>query len=263
MLHRKEIYGLVMAAAFLFCARAGVSSALGQQQNVIAIDPGHGGHSDSGSQALDQYNRSEWNHARVPALNLVEGELTLELSKKIAAAIERQAAVREGKVKVVLTRTEDVNPNFTERVATAADAGAKIFVSIHFNAGGKTANGPVIVYQKKENNPAYAADRALATALLAAVQSTTNRFDPTPSAVQFDDKDEHFTNKNKPYGSYLFYQARRNPKTQNIAVVYLEVEFLQTPRLERVKKLFVDNRTEVFDAWAESIAKVLVDKVQQ
>jgi N-acetylmuramoyl-L-alanine amidase len=262
MKYRKEIYRFVMATAFLVCPRAGVSSALGQP-NVIAIDPGHGGHSDSGSRALDQYNRSESSHSSVPAFNLVEGELTLELSKKIVAAIERQAAAREGKVKAVLTRTEDVNPNFTERVATAANAGAKLFVSIHFNSGGKSANGPVIVYQKKENNPAYAADRALATALLAAVQNTTNRFYPTPSAVQFDDKDEHFTNKNKPYGSYLFYQARRNPKTQNISVVYLEVEFLDTPRLERAKKLFVDNKAEVFDAWAESIAKVLVDKVQQ
>jgi len=225
---------------------------------MIVVDAGHGGHADSGSRALDQYNLSEWDHAKVPQLGLVEGSLTLDLAREITAAIQRSEPAKTGRVKVVMTRTEDTNPNFTERVATAASAGANVIVSVHFNAG-DSATGPVVVYQKKQNNPVYLADRTLATALLNSVSAATNRFVPTSKGVAFDDSDEHFTNKKKPYGSYLFYQARRNPKTRNVPVVYLEVEYLQSSKLDRVKKLFVDQKREVFAAWADAIARVLTD----
>ena len=52
---------------------------IAETQKIIAIDPGHGGHADSGSRALDQYNLSEWDHAKVAELDLIEGKLTLEL----------------------------------------------------------------------------------------------------------------------------------------------------------------------------------------
>lgn len=237
------------------------SPGIAETHKVIVIDPGHGGHADSGSRALDQYNLSEWDHAKVAELGLIEGKLTLELSKVIAAAIARKHTANGEAVRAVLTRTDDVNPNFTERIATAAEAGANMFVSIHLNAGGKTANGPVVVYQKQQNNPSYETERSLAAQLVDAVRTVTARFDPTPNAVHFDDSDEHFTNKKKPYGSYLFYQARQNPKTRNIPVIYLEVEFLATPRLDRIKKLFVDQKSEVFSAWANAIAEVLVGRV--
>jgi hypothetical protein len=245
----------------LFAFAITAQPSLCQTPKVIVIDAGHGGHADSGSRGLDQYNLSEWDHAKVQQLDLVEGRLTLELSREIAATIRRSESAKSGKVKVGMTRAEDTNPNFTERIATAAAAGANLIVSIHFNAG-QSATGPVVVYQKQQNNPVYSADRALATALLNSVSTATSRFVPTSKGVAFDDSDAHFTNKNKPYGCYLFYQARRNPKTRNIPVLYLEVEYLQSSKLDRVKKLFVERKREVFAAWAEAIARVLVERVR-
>jgi hypothetical protein len=46
-------------------------------------------------------------------------------------------------------------------------------------------------------------------------------------------------------------------------VIYLEVEFLATPRLDRIKKLFVDQKSEVFSAWANAIAEVLVSRIEK
>ncbi|HXR07847.1 MAG TPA: N-acetylmuramoyl-L-alanine amidase [Candidatus Acidoferrum sp.] len=85
---------------------------------TICLDPGHGG-ADKGEVAGENF----------------EKKYTLLLA--LAAEKLLQA---EG-FKVVLTRTNDVYVDLTERPARAAKAGADLFVSLHYNSGPQSLHG--------------------------------------------------------------------------------------------------------------------------
>ena len=119
-----------------------------QSPHVIVIDPGHGGTHDAGTDAA--HNKSTSNNATSVTHRLLEKDLTLQLSKLVAARIETSDAARSGKVKVVLTRDSDVNLDFTKRAAVAADAHAACFMAIHFNSDDShRASGPRAVIQRE------------------------------------------------------------------------------------------------------------------
>ncbi len=80
-------------------------------QPLVVLDPGHGG---------------EKTGARTPA-GVAEKTVTL------AVALHAEAALTAAGVKVVLTRTEDVDVPLADRVAQANAAGAVVFVSVHAN----------------------------------------------------------------------------------------------------------------------------------
>ncbi len=88
---------------------------------TIVIDPGHGG-SDRG--------------AKGPS-GLLEKNITLAIAKELKSIIERNLPVR-----VVLTRTEDVNLSLEDRASIANNQKADMFISIHANASyRKSAHG--------------------------------------------------------------------------------------------------------------------------
>ena len=88
---------------------------------TIVIDPGHGG-SDRG--------------ARGPS-GLLEKNVTLTIAKELKAIIKRNLPVR-----VILTRTEDINLSLEERASIANNQKADMFISIHANASyRKSAHG--------------------------------------------------------------------------------------------------------------------------
>lgn len=80
---------------------------------TIVIDPGHGG-SETGA---------------IGPSGVVEKDLTLALSNKVAALVRSRMPVR-----VILTRTGDQQIDLTQRTALANEYGADLFVSIHLNA---------------------------------------------------------------------------------------------------------------------------------
>ncbi len=85
---------------------------------TVCLDPGHGG-TDKGEVAGENF----------------EKKYTLLLA--LAAEKLLQA---EG-FKVILTRTNDVYVDLTERPARAAKAGADLFVSLHYNSGPQSLRG--------------------------------------------------------------------------------------------------------------------------
>lgn len=93
---------------------------------TVAIDAGHGG-SDPG--AIDHYQR---NGRACPDLFGCPDEETLNLDAARWAAdmLESRGA------RVVRTRDADETVSLARRVATANDADADLFVSIHHNSGG-------------------------------------------------------------------------------------------------------------------------------
>ena len=85
---------------------------------TICLDPGHGGN-DKGEIAGDNYEKK---------YNLL-----------LAQAVEK--ILRAEGFKVVLTRTNDVFVDLSERPAIAARAGADLFVCLHYNSGPPALRG--------------------------------------------------------------------------------------------------------------------------
>ncbi|TVX89869.1 N-acetylmuramoyl-L-alanine amidase [Paenibacillus agilis] len=80
---------------------------------TIVIDPGHGG-KDPGS---------------IGQLGTIERDMTLQMSKEI----EQELMERTGAT-VLLTREQDEAVDLQQRVDVATEAGADLFLSIHFDA---------------------------------------------------------------------------------------------------------------------------------
>ena len=102
-------------------AQAGTESlvrALGLKLDRVVIDPGHGG-GDTGT---------------IGPTGLQEKDLVLDVSRRLGALIEERLGAE-----VVYTRTEDVTVPLEERTALANSREADLFLSIHANAGVRTA----------------------------------------------------------------------------------------------------------------------------
>ncbi len=212
---------------------------------TVVIDAGHGGAHDAGSDAA--HDKSTSNNATSVVHHLLEKDLTLQLARLIAARVNA-----DGSVHAVLTRDADVNLDFARRAAVAAEVHAVCWVSIHFNSDeSHHASGPRAIIGRASNNPNFEADKAFGLALAGAVEGVSKTYRPqTPGATWHDDHELH-----GQWGSYLFYQLRRQPTTRTIPACHLEVEFLDNPGLEQT--FFVDRRDEIFAGWADAIAREL------
>ncbi len=94
----------------------------GDQPGAVAvIDPGHGGNGMVGG--------SSANNARGPGSTL-EKDLTLDVSRRLRAYLVAHGLPAG---QVLLTRDSDKNRGLSERLLFARQAGAAVFLSIHFN----------------------------------------------------------------------------------------------------------------------------------
>lgn len=93
--------------------RSSTYAATAREPRTIVLDAGHGGR-DTGT--------------RNPNLKLDEKGLTLDVTKRLAALLEREG------YRVILTRSDDTYVALEERAAVADKAKADLFISIHFNA---------------------------------------------------------------------------------------------------------------------------------
>ena len=90
----------------------GAPSARGRP--IVVIDPGHGGH-DPG--------------ARSPTDAVAEKDLALALAREL-----RDALVKRGRVRVAMTRDDDLYLSLEDRAAVARRLGAGLFVSLHMDS---------------------------------------------------------------------------------------------------------------------------------
>ena len=108
---------------------------------TIVIDPGHGGTEEG---------------ARGPSGTL-EKDLTLDVARKLKAAIETRLGLR-----ALLTRDADIATSLDDRAAFANNARADLFISLHVNASlNKDAKGAEVFYLSPEG---YAQAQREATA---------------------------------------------------------------------------------------------------
>lgn len=104
---------------------------------TVVIDPGHGG-KDPGTTGPDRKND--------------EKHIVLKISKFLGEKIKKEYP----DVKVVYTRTGDTFPKMTDRIRTAHENNADLFISIHCNANTKkTVSGSSahILSRKDTKNP--------------------------------------------------------------------------------------------------------------
>ena len=88
------------------------------QGRIIVIDPGHGGESSGAVGPGDIHER----------------EVVLEIGKFLQGMLEDRGA------EVIMTRTQDVDVNLSERIDSALEHNADLFVSIHANAHAEGAD---------------------------------------------------------------------------------------------------------------------------
>ncbi len=94
--------------------------------DTICIDPGHGG-TDLGA---------------VGKGGMQEKEITLSVAKKLKKRVERSLGLR-----VIMTRTSDVEVALDSRVSRANNQKAQLFISIHVNSSfRRSARGPETYY---------------------------------------------------------------------------------------------------------------------
>lgn len=111
---------------------------------VVAIDPGHGGSPDNSHP--DQL----FDPGSISVNGRAEKDLTLDVSRRI------QARLQADEVKVVMSRTSDQYVAIPDRMTTASNAGAQLFVSVHFNFfPDPGVSGSVILYPR-DSDKAFA-----------------------------------------------------------------------------------------------------------
>lgn len=219
------------------------SNALATQRTIV-IDPGHGGTRPSGS--AEERTLSSPNNAKTPS-GLLEKDLTMELSRELSRSLEKMGFA------VVLTRIDDINPNFAERALTAAEANPCAVISIHFNASADhSALGTLAMVSARERNPNYETDFEFAAQLTEAVASAVGRFVPGSKARPVIN-DAHL---HGGMGSNFFYQLAKHRKLDGVPKCFLEIEFIDRADIE---KALIAQRDATFPEIAESIADFLSD----
>lgn len=110
---------------------------------TIVVDPGHGGTSTVGG--------SSPNNA-ISASGVKEKKLTLDFCLILQDSLKKAAAKKNKQIKVVLTRTSDVNVGLVARAKFAATHKADLFLCLHFNGSAdQTIRGVETFFRAKVN----------------------------------------------------------------------------------------------------------------
>ena len=217
---------------------------------VIIIDPGHGGSKVAGS--LKTRSNSSPNNATT-AGGLKEKDLTLEFSRILKEEVLREAGVRGIRVGVLLTREDDRNLDFVQRAAIANRPDTACVVSIHFNAGGgKSALGSLALIAAENRNPSFELDSRFGKSLAEACSRGVRQYLPeSKSRGVITDGHLH-----GGLGSNFFFQMLRHKRLREVPKCFLEVEFIDNPKVE--EKLLKEEREAKFRVIAKEVAAELL-----
>ncbi len=242
----------MLGVSALTCGTSPLSAA-DENSPSIVIDPGHGGDAYVGT--TEARTLSSPNNAHSPS-GVKEKDLTLELSKLIAARIAEIANERKLKLRVVLTRDSDQNLDFARRALICAKAHpVAAIVSIHFNASeSHDASGSLVMIRQEKQNPNHARDHAFATALAEACAEGVRPFFASAKARP-PISDAHLHGGR---GSNFFHQLARHEQLNEVPKGFLEVEFIDNPKVEAA--LLGENREAAMKSIAGKVAAHLVEQ---
>jgi N-acetylmuramoyl-L-alanine amidase len=151
-------------------AAAGAEADAVTDLGAIVIDPGHGGTVKVGG--------SSPNNA-ISVSGVKEKKLALDFCLILRDELLRQAANANETVKVVLTRTTDVNVGIEDRARVAANNRAKLFLCLHFNGlDNASIRGTETFFRAAGNNLNFQQDVAFATDVHNALFGALKALDP-------------------------------------------------------------------------------------
>jgi len=202
--------------------------ALGLKLERVVIDPGHGG-GDTGT---------------IGPSGTLEKDLVLDVALRLGAVIEERLGAE-----VVYTRTGDVTVPLEERTALANEKQADLFLSIHANAGVRSATGTESYYLN------FTTDRGameVAARENASSQRTIHDLQGLIEKIALKDKVEESREFAARIQTALYKElARTNSASRNRGVkkapflvligadmpsVLTEIAFLSNPREEKLLK---------------------------
>lgn len=191
---------------------------------TIVIDPGHGGTSTVGD--------SSPNNA-ISASGVKEKKLTLDFCLILRDSLQQAAAKKNKQIKVVLTRTGDVNVGIKDRAGVAAANKANLFLCLHFNgSANKNLRGVETFFRAAQNtNLNLEDDKDFANVVNESLFNSLKSIDPNAEdrGVKPDTQsgpgrlgvmnDNSLGNKNRP---------------DKCRSCYVELEFITNPRVDKL-----------------------------
>jgi N-acetylmuramoyl-L-alanine amidase len=133
----RPFFGIRRLTAFALLAAGTASLADAPRPIAVMIDPGHGG-GDTG--AIGPVEAAKKRGGKPPE-RLAEKRVAMQLARLLGEQLKSRGCV------VGYTRTADVAVPLLDRAMAANDAGADIFVSLHFNAcRDKSARGSEVFF---------------------------------------------------------------------------------------------------------------------
>lgn len=191
---------------------------------TIVLDPGHGGTQTVGG--------SSPNNA-ISATGVKEKKLTLDFCLILRDTLTQAAAEKNKQIKVVLTRTSDVNVGIKARAGVAASNLANLFLVIHFNGSqNKNLRGVETFFRASANgNLNLADDKDFAETVNKSLFDSLKSIDTTAvnRGVKPDTQsgpgslgvmnDQSLGNQNRP---------------DKCRSCYVELEFITNPKVEKL-----------------------------
>ncbi len=216
-------------------------------RGTVILDPGHGGTRKIGG--------SSPNNA-ISASGIKEKTMTLEMALLVRDALQQIAAQNGYDIRVILTRTADVNVGIAERANSAKRARADLFLSIHFNGFNKQTSGVETYIRARTNdNVNFEADEAFAWRVQGAVLGTLRTYAPAT-------RDRGVKEDSASGGGVLGVLDDRAlgnvPQDHPCRACLVEIEFIDVPRVDRLLNTGPDAR-QVRRILAGAIAAAMVE----
>lgn len=223
---------------------------------AVVIDPGHGGlKKDEGP------GKGSWNNA-TSASGVLEKNLALDWCLRLRDILGAQAQAAGQKIKVVLTRTTDVNPKLADRAALAGANNASAFLCMHFNGGVAAASGTETFYAAASNGNQNEAEdikfcKAIHAGMLAGLRAVK------PDTKDRGVKPDTQTNPGA-LGVLRDTSLGNSGKPRKCLAAYLEVEFITNVAVD---KAFISgpgapaNRDTLLAAIATAIRAEMVKRL--
>jgi N-acetylmuramoyl-L-alanine amidase len=217
---------------------------------TVVIDPGHGGTAKVGG--------SSPNNA-ISASGVKEKKLTLDFSMSLRDELVRQAGENGQTIKVVLTRTTDVNVGIAARARVAKTEHARAFLCIHFNGlDNKNISGAETFFRAQQNgNVNLQDDMNFAKAVHAGLMAGMRAVNPTAK-----DRGVKPDNDSGPgsLGVLKDSDLGNTPGHATCVSAYIEAEFISNPKVDKILISGPDavaNRTKVMGSVATAIRNFL------
>jgi N-acetylmuramoyl-L-alanine amidase len=233
------------AAMLLEGASPATGSSGAKDIGTLVLDPGHGGTAIVGG--------SSPNNA-ISVSGVKEKKLALDFCLILRDLLIAQANAAGQKIKVVLTRTSDVNVGIAQRAALAGTHQASAFVCLHFNGGVASAQGAETFFAAAANgNLNEAEDKAFATGVHAGLIAGMRAIHPTAK-----DRGVKPDNQTGPgvLGVLRDTALGNTGRPKKCLGAYIEAEFITNPTID---KLLISgpnalaNRTKLLDSVAKAI----------